>query len=254
VALYALAVPRLRGARPPGPLPAVAVGAVAALLAWGWGVGAAGMDEWHSARLQARTSLHYVQFLKPRQRWRLDGSTEVVREQGAVLDRHGQLDPPLARDLGLDGFTLRERVLLREEARIESAGLDAEGRIELNGFAWLPSANRRADGVLLVARDAAGAPRVVAIAELAGLPIAHITAHEHAFNFVRLPGVEHFGAFAARILPAQLPPQPEIVLEAYAVDAARMRLEPLGDRVRVSRGGRRLEVELLRATYHEDLE
>ena len=50
------------------------------------------------------------------------------------------------------------------------------------------------------------------------------------------------------------PKKPEVELEAYAVDAARMRLEPLGDRVRVSRGGRRLEVELLRATYHEDLE
>jgi hypothetical protein len=253
VALVALAVRALRGARPPGPLPAAAAGLATALLAWGWGVGAAGMDEWRSGRLQARTSLLYVEHVKPRQRWRLDGSIEVVREMGVILDRHGLLDPPLVSDLGLARFELRDKALPRGDGRIERAVVEpAHGRVVITGFAWLGA--RRADGVLLVIRGDDSERRVLTVAELQGLPVVHIAAHEHAFNFVNLPGAEDFAAFEGRLLPQQLPDGAELEIEAFAVDAERMRLTPLAERVRAQRDGERISLEVLHPPGGEEEE
>ena len=253
VALLALAAQALRGVRPPGPLPAAAAGLAAALLVWGWGVGAAGMDEWRSARLQGRTSLLYVERVEPRQRWRLGGSTEAVREMSAVLDRHGLLDPPLASDLGVAGFEIRAEPLGRGDGRIEHAVVDREhGRAVITGFAWLRSADRRADGVLLVARGADGERRVLTVAELQGLPVVHIAGHEHAFNFVNLPSAADFAAFEGHLLPAQLPDGAETEIEAFAVDAQRMRLLPLAERVRARRDGDAILLELLGAHEEEE--
>jgi hypothetical protein len=253
IALWALAVQALRSGRAPGPAAAVASGVVVAVLLWGWGVGAAGMEEWRSARLQARTSLLFSPHFKPGLRGRLDGSNEVVREMGAVLDRHGQLAPPLLPDRRLARFAIDEAPLDAESGWIDRAS-GGHGRIALAGHAWLPDADRRVDGVLLVARDAAGEREVIEVIELQGLPRVHIAAHEHAFNHVVLPGAEQFGAFDAEVLVRAFPDGRETEVEAFAVDAARMRVRPFADRLLVRRAGGEATAWVRRARAAEDAE
>jgi hypothetical protein len=251
IALWALAVQARRAGRAPGSTPAFAAGVVAAVLLWGWGVGVAGMQEWRSARLQARTSLLFSPHFKPGLRWRLDGSTEVVRAMGAVLDRHGQLAPPLLPDRRLARFAIDETPLDGESAWLDRAS-GGHGRIALAGHAWLPDADRRADGVLLVARDAAGEREVIEVFELQGLPRVHIAGHEHAFNHVLLPGAEQFGAFDAEVTVRAFPDGRETEVEAFAVDAERLRVRPLGDRLVVRRSGAEAVAWVRRTSAPED--
>ena len=209
-------------------------------------IGAAGMAEWESARLQARTSILFINHFEPRESRRLDGIPEVAHRLLNRLDRAGYLHPPLFEDTRLAHFAIAEGALAARDARIVEAKL-AGPELLVRGFAWLPEAGRRADGVLLSIRDAGGERRVVALAELEGLPHVAVAEADHIFNALRLPNVESFSPWETRLRLSRLPHRGELELEAWAVDSRRMRVQPLAQRLVLRRAGARPAVEVVEA-------
>jgi hypothetical protein len=201
----------------------------------GWIAGLHGMEEWHSARLQARTALLFEAHFPPRAIRRLDGAPDVVERFAPILDRYGQLHPPLQTEASLDGFAADERPLPDYAARVHAVGFRGP-RLHVDGHAWLPDAGRRADGVLFVVREPDGRARVVALGELRGLPWLPVAAHDHAFDGLRRPGLADRGAFSVRISGARLPARDRFELEVWAVDALHMRVRPFAERLLVERG------------------
>ncbi len=224
--------------------PAVAAGLLAGLTVLTWLFGVNGMYEWHSSRLQARTSLLYLEHFTPRYARRLDGELEIARDMARLLDRHGLMRPRLAPDLRLASeFAIDESPLPPEAARITRASVRGE-QVRVWGFAWLPAAGRRADGILLTARDTGGEPVVVGVAELRGLPWLPIPHQDHLFNVVLEPGPAEFGAWSGSVAQGRLPAGPELELEAWAVDAERMRVRRLAQTIAVRRDEAGLAAEL----------
>ena len=215
-----------------GPAPALLAGFGAGMVGLGWLVGLHGMQEWESARLQARTSLLYLDRIDPSYFRRLDGSLDVARRMARALDRHGYLDPPLQRDGDVSLFDVADGAI--DGARVEDARAKSE-RVYVHGFAWLEYAGRRADGVLVAVRDGDGR-RILAVAEVHGFPLFEASEFDHVFNEVELPNATSMAPFVARLPLADLPEAPRVDLELLAVDARRMQLHPLRERVRVERG------------------
>ena len=207
-------------------------------------IGAAGMAEWESARLQARTSILFINHFEPIRSRRLDGIPEVAHRLLNRLNQAGYLHPPLFEDTRLAHFAIAEEPLGERDARIVEARF-AGRRLLVRGFAWLPDAGRRADGVLFTVRDAAGERIVVALAELKGLPRVAIPEADHIFNAVRLPNAESFSPWDTTLPLARLPDRPELELEAWAVDSRRMRVQPLAQRLVLRRAGGPPALELL---------
>jgi hypothetical protein len=225
-----------------------AAGLLGAAIGVGWLVGIDGMAEWKSARLQARTALHFAALFPPHKLMRLDGSREVLYRFAPVLDREGQLRPPLAKQPTLGAFLVEREPLDAEDAaltRVRTAG----DEVLVTGHAWLAGAGRRADGVAFaVATD--GGWRVVALGEMRGQPVSYLEARDHIMNEVELPGLAEFAHFKARWLAASaLPEVPRALVVPFAIDAARMRAHPLHQRLWIERPPRaaRLEVRVLDA-------
>jgi len=213
--------------RSPAPF---AAGLLGVAIGVGWLVGMDGMAEWKSARLQARTALHFQAFFPPLDVGRLDGSLDVVRRFAPLLDREGQLHPPLAKQPTLDAFRVESEPLDAEYAALTHARTRGPD-VRLTGYAWLPVAGRRADGVVLAVEED-GAWRVVALGELAGQPVSHADPRDHVFDELRLPGPADFAYFRTRWLPGSaLPEAPRFVVVPFAIDAERMRAHPLRQRL-----------------------
>jgi hypothetical protein len=240
----ARAGPALRGVLRTAP--AFAAGLLAGVIVLAGVYGVNGMYEWRSSRLQARTSLLYLQHFQPRYARRLDGQLQVARDYTRLLDDHGLMRPRLAPDLRLRSeFEIEPGELAVEAASVTEAA-PRRGGIGLRGFAWLPEAGRRADGVLVTRRDAAGEPWVVALLELHGMPWMAVPRQDHLFNVVWLPGPREFGAFRGSVAQERLPEPGEQELEVWAVDADRMRVRRIAQTLRVRPAGDGgLEVELL---------
>jgi len=224
--------------------PAFAAGALAGVALLGGLFGVNGMYEWNSGRLQGRTSLLYLDHFEPRYVRRLDGELQVARDMARLLDEHGLMRPRLAPDLRLASeFALEDGRVPAEFARVTEAV--ARGRhIVVGGYAWLPEAGRRADGVLVSVRDAAGEPRVVGLLELHGQPWISVPRQDHLFNAVLEPGPAEFGAFRGKVERARLGGGGELELEFWAVDAERMRVRRLAQVLAVHGARDRAIVEL----------
>jgi hypothetical protein len=234
--------PALRGLLRAGP--AFAAGALAGVTLLAGLFGVNGMYEWSSGRLQARTSLLYLDHFEPRYVRRIDGDLQVARDMVKLLDQHGLMRPRLAPDLRLASeFGLDDGRVPAEFARISEAVVRGP-RIVVRGHAWLPEAGRRADGVLASARDASGEPQVVGLLELHGLPWMAVPRQDHLFNVALEPGPAEFGAFRGGVERSRLPSEGELELEFWAVDAERMRVRRLGQTLGVRAAGDRVVVEL----------
>jgi hypothetical protein len=222
--------------------PAFCAGVLLVVVGLGWLVGVHGMAEWKSARLQARTSLVFLDRFEPRHPERLGVPPQELRRAVGILDAHGYLAASKARGDGIEPYSTGEALPV-EAGRVESAWFD-DGRVVLDGFAWLPEPGRRADGVLFTARLAQGPRRVLALAELTGLLLPPIPEHDHIYNDARIPGVDERTAWGAEIPAEVLPGAPRMVVEAFAVDSEAMRLHRLSGSVvvRAGDGGRRAEL------------
>ena len=222
--------------------PAFAAGVLLVAVGLGWLVGVQGMAEWKSARLQARTSLVFLDRFEPRHPERLGVSPQALRRAVAILDAHGHLDASRARGDGIEPYSTGEALPV-EAGRVESAWFD-EGRVVLGGFAWLPGPGRRADGVLFTARLTEGPRRVIAVAELTGLLLPPIPEHDHIYNDARIPGIDERTAWNAEIPADALPRARQVALEAFAVDSEAMRLHRLAGSVvvRLAQDGWRAEL------------
>ena len=190
------------------------------------------MREWKSARLQARTSILFLDHFEPRYWGRIHGVPEVGRRLLRQLDAAGFLRPRLLEQPTLDAF---ERGAPLPEDAAAVGKLAARGkRLEVNGHAWLPDAGRRADGVLLAEGD-----RVLALAEGKGAPRLPIAEADHIFNAVRIPGIAEWSPWRAELVADAVPGLASgrsVTLDLYAVDAEHMRVHPLPTRIRVSLG------------------
>jgi hypothetical protein len=211
------------------PLPALALGALVGFLLLQWPLGVEGMREWKSARLQARTSILFLDHFEPRHWGRIHGVPEVGRRLLRQLDATGFLRPRLLEQPTLDAFE-RGAPLSEDAAAVGKPAARGE-RLEVNGHAWLPDAGRRADGVLLAEGD-----RVLALAEGKGAPRFPVAEADHIFNAVRIPGIEEWSPWRAELAANALPglaPGRSVTLDLYAVDAEHMRVHPLPTRIRV---------------------
>jgi hypothetical protein len=206
---------------------------LAAPVAAGWKAGIRGMRAWQTARLEARTSLIFIRDFAPRYIVRLDSDYDAVRNNADRMDRYGYLDPPLARDAQLDAFEIAEPGGQPADGGIDRARAAGE-RLVVHGRAAL-AAGRTAHGVLLVVRGGRG-PRVVAVGEGRSRPAGAVYLHDHLHSEVELDPDAPTGHWKAKVELARLPASPTILIEAYAVDAERMRLHRLPQDIRVSRG------------------
>jgi hypothetical protein len=222
--------------------PAFGAGVLLVGVGLGWLVGLQGMAEWKSARLQARTSLVFLDRFEPRHPERLGASPQELRRAVGILDAHGYLVAYRARGPGTEPYAVGEPLPV-DAGLVDSAWLDG-GRVVLDGFAWLPRPGRRADGVLFTAREGDGSRRVIALAELTGLLLPPIPEHDHIYNDARIPGIDELAAWNAEIPAASLPRAPHGVVEAFAVDSEAMRLHRLSGSVvlRSTQDGLRAEL------------
>ncbi len=240
VALVALgALLAARGPRARALVLALAVALAMPVLA-GWKAGIEGMRAWQTARLQARTSLLFIEEFTPRFVRRLDFGWETVRDSARVLDRYGYLDPPLARSSRPDAFLVAP--LEGDAATGRISGAHAAGqRLVVRGDAAL-AGGRPAHGVLLTV-GGGRERRVVGIGEGRSRPLGRAYLHDHLFGEVELDPEEPTGVWKAKVEMARLPGDPVVYVDAFLVDAGRMRLYPLAQRVSFSRADVRVEVE-----------
>jgi hypothetical protein len=222
--------------------PAFGAGVLLVAAGLGWLVGAQGMAEWKSARLQARTSLLFLDRFEPQSTERLGVSQQELRRAVGLLDAHGFGNEFETHADGIEPYSVG-RPLPVEAGRVESAWFD-EGRVVLDGFAWLPGPQRRADGVLFTARLAEGPRRVVSVAELSGMLLPPIPEHDHIYNDARIPGVDERTAWAAEIPAETLPRAPQVAVEAFAVDSEAMLVHRLAGSVVVRPGADGWRAEL----------
>ena len=216
--------------------------ALAVPVAAGWKVGIDGMRAWQTARLQARTSLLFIEDFEPRFVHRLDYTWEMARDAARMMDRHGYLDPPLARRARPDAFQVVPLAGDGATGRIRVARAAGE-QLVVRGDAALEG-GRPAHGVLLTVGDGPER-RVVGIGEGRSRPAGRPYLHDHLFGEVELDPEEPTGVWSAKLDLARLPDSPAFHVDAFVVDAGRMRLYPIPQRVSVSRADGRLEVELL---------
>jgi hypothetical protein len=243
VALVALgALLAARGPRSRAVVLAVAV-VLAAPVAAGWKVGIQGMRAWQTARLEARTSLLFIRDFAPRYILRLDSDYDAVRANADRMDRHGYLDPPLARDARPDAFEIAEPGGNAADGGIDRARAAGQ-RLVVHGHAAL-APGRNAHGVLLAVQGGQGL-RVVAVGEGRSRPAGAVYLHDHLHSEVELDPDAPTGNWKAKLELARLPAAPSVHIEAYAVDAERMRLHRLPQDIRVSRDPE-LRVELVPA-------
>ncbi len=207
--------------------PAFGLGILVVAIGLGWLVGLRGMQEWKSARLQARTSLVFLERFAPVHRVRLGGTAtlDALRRAARVLDRHGQLRPALAGDEGFGPFAL-DGSLAAQWGDIESAWTSGAG-LDLGGFAWFADSGRCADGVLVTARIGEEPRRVIAVAELQALLFPPIPDHDHIYNHARIPRVDERAAWRVRVPLQTLPQAPEVRIEAFAADSEALQLHRL---------------------------
>ena len=222
-----------RAARLGRALPVLA-GLCAGVQGFQWLIGVAGMKEWESARLQARTALLFVNHFEPNQYLRLDGDLATARRLANVLNRYGQLHPALLEEPRLAPFAVSGAALDHADAGIQRASL-AGDRAVLRGYAWLGEAGRRADGVLFTSEDGGGARAVVGVAELHGLVEVLVPEHDHIFNEVSRPGPKTLAAWSGVLELARLPGGEALRVRAWAVDARRMRVHPFGEHLLLRR-------------------
>ena len=239
VALGALLASRSPRARVLVTLAAVAL---AAPVAAGWKAGVDGMRAWQTARLQARTSLVFIRDFEPRFVRRLGLDYETVRIGAEELDRHGYLDPPLARDARPDAFQIAAPGSDGASGGIQRARA-AGSQLVIDGDAAL-GRGRDAHGVLLTV-GAEDGRRVVGIGEWRARPAGRLYLHDHLFGEVELDPATPTGLWKAKVDLDRLPDAPAVDVEAFAVDAHRMRLHPLPQRIRVTRSDGALRVERL---------
>jgi hypothetical protein len=244
VALVALGA--LLAARGPRARAVVALVALvlAAPVAAGWSAGVDGMRAWQTARLQARTSLLFIQDFSPRFIRRLDYQWETARSYAEILDRYGYLDPPLARAARPDAF---ETVALEKDGgrgRIRDAHA-VDDRLLVRGEAALAH-GRPAHGVLLTVGKGSER-RVVGIGEGRSRPAGRPYLHDHLFGEVELDPEEPTGLWRAKVDMTRLPNSRVVYVDAFLVDSGRMRIYPLAQRVSISRDGGRAQVEVLPA-------
>jgi hypothetical protein len=235
----------LLAARGPRSRAVVLVAAVvlAAPVAAGWKAGVQGMRAWQTARLEARTSLIFIGDFAPRYILRLDSDYAAVRDNADRMDRHGFLDPPLARDARPDAFEMAEPGESAADGGIDRARAAGE-RLVVHGHAAL-APGRTAHGVLLAVRGGRGL-RVVAVGEGRSRPAGAVYLHDHLHSEVELDPDVPTGDWKAKLELARLPDAASVHIEAYAVDAERMRLHRLPQDIRVSRAPD-LRVELVPA-------
>jgi hypothetical protein len=228
VALGALLLPR--------PAAALAAGLLAATQATAWLEGAEGMHVWKQARLHARTALVYIEHFESRVPGRLDIDPAAARSAAELLDRHGFLDPPLARAPDLSPFAIGRGPAARGPVRVERVRVRG-GRLQVRG-------RGESHGVLLSFREGRRMPRVLALGE--GFTPVRRPAHgwEHVFDFVAEDGSRRDGQWDADIPLAALPPNRSFHIEVWAVDAEAMRVERVRQRIVVRRRARGLDVKL----------
>jgi hypothetical protein len=212
------------------PLPSLALGALVGFHLLQWPLGVEGMREWKSARLQARASILFLDHFEPRYWWRIHGIPEVGRRLLHRLDAAGFLRPPLLERPTLDAFghgaPLPEDVAAVKRVAVLGRSLRAQG------YAWLPDAGRRADGLLLAAGD-----RVLAVAAGKGAPRLVVAEADHIFNVVRIPGFEELSPWDAKLAAEAVPglaPGGSVILDLYALDAELMRAHPMATRIWVA--------------------
>lgn len=206
---------------------------LAAPVAAGWKAGIRGMRAWQTARLEARTSLIFIRDFAPRYVLRLDSDYDAVRANAERMDRYGYLDPPLARAARPDAFQMAEPGGSAVDAGIDRARASGD-RLVVHGHAAL-APGRMAHGVLLAVRGGQGL-RVVAVGEGRSRPAGAVYLHDHLHSEVELDPDVPTGDWKAKLELAGLPDGPSVRIEAYAVDAERMRLHRLPQDIRVSRG------------------
>jgi len=233
--------PLLRAALPR--VLALGAGALLAFQSLQWGIGVAGMREWKSARLQSRTAMLYLNHFEPQYLRRVSEELKDATKLVNRLNDVGYFVPPLLPDTRLCHFGIDESPLAEADAkltRIKRAG----AALIVEGYARLPEARRRADGVLLTVRDEAGRLVVAEHVELRGVPYAAIPESDHRFSGAHIPGAETFAGFRGKIPFARLPDRDPLRIQAWAVDSQRMVVRPFAQHVGSSAGpgGRRAEL------------
>jgi hypothetical protein len=193
----------------------------------GWQAGAEGMWVWEQARLRARTALVYVEHLEPRLPRRIDWDRDAVRKWAGMLDRHGYLDPPLARKPNLLPFEVARGPAELGPVRVERAR-------ERDGKLWVRGRGL-SHGVLLTWREGPGLPRTLALGE-GFTPVRRPTfGWEHAFDYVATYGTRRVDRWDAEIPLAELPPRPRFDVEVWVVDSGKMQVERLRQVIEVRR-------------------
>ncbi|MBW2372922.1 MAG: hypothetical protein JRF70_10320, partial [Deltaproteobacteria bacterium] len=233
--------PLLRAALPR--VLALGAGALLAFQSLQWGIGVAGMREWKSARLQSRTAMLYLNHFEPQYLRRVSEELKDATKLVNRLNDVGYFVPPLLPDTRLCHFGIDESPLAEADAkltRIKRAG----AALIVEGYARLPEARRRADGVLLTVRDEAGRLVVAEHVELRGVPYAAIPESDHRFSGAHIPGVETFAGFRGKIPFARLADRDPLRIQAWAVDSQRMVVRPFAQHVVLSAGPRGRRAEL----------
>lgn len=216
---------------------AAAAGGAALAVFWpGWVHGSRKMEQWKSARLQARAALVYWEHHGIEHPERIDPDPIRLATSLPYLQSKGWIEPAPLAEFGFGDFVRDERRMAPSDfkhATIREASY-GDGVLFARGHAALPGSLRAADGVLLTwRRDRLDPWKPVSFAEPRGQSVA-----ERLFtdtNYGMGPNLSRPRQFSKWMVQMPWPHAPagEFELGAWMLDAERMRAYPLDGAVRL---------------------
>lgn len=208
-----------------------ALAALAVMVWWpGWVHGIRKMEQWKSARLQARAALAYLEHFEPQRVARLDKNLDLVRAYAPFLSERGWLRPGLVAEPGFGPFVPDENRLRKSDlrdAKVRHAEYSG-GQLHASGHAVLPDDGRVADAVLLTWRPpAGGAWQAIGLAEPRGQAIPEMSFVDQIYNNgANLARPDQFAKWTAHVVWPDAPAE-GFEFRAWALDASLMRAYPL---------------------------
>ncbi len=206
-------------------------GALCGLLTANWCYGASMMASWHHARLRGAVDIHFSQLLGLAQdRGHNMLNIRLIQYRAVLMDKLGFLAPPLARNLNLDQFKIREG-LEERLGRVTRTMIEPE-TITIDGYAMFSSAGRTVDAILITCDDGSGRGRqIVEVVMPDNLEAFYLfsTMKDQQYILLDEDRPRRNGGWSSEIPRKAFPKGPKLRVEVWALSFDAMSVKEIGE-------------------------
>lgn len=221
------------------PIIAACTGGFLVLLTTQWVYGARMMDLWSQTRWQGRAFMLFGKlYPNPDALSILAGDGEYLKPILLRMDELGMTSPRLLDTLKLKQFTVVRQELPTSLASFDSLELRSSGEMKAEGYAELPN-HRPADLILFTKRRPSSSEETIfGVCTTEGVPtyLEHASKRDHEWLLQPTFLPDWTARWTKQLFTFSLPEKDDII-DAWALDAQRMRVYRIDDRrLRLSRG------------------